>query len=216
MSAILTGLLTQPGLIKASAVSLLAMLLMAGTSGAQAEPANTQHRHPAPGTSIVRFAELEDGLYKGSKPKNDEDYRFLQSKHIKYIVDIKFFPVLYRREKSKAQKYGMVVIPATLNASPVAPSEKHVNRILCLLHNKRLRPMYFHCDVGRDRTSLIATLYEVYFRNLPPEQAWKEMKHFGFKDDWTLRGLRKYLQTHSKPRFTPDNECSTVSVANSH
>ena len=99
------------------------------------------------------------------------------------------------------------MIPVTINASPIAPSEPHVRQALCLLADKRLRPIYFHCDIGRDRTSLIATLYEVYFRGLPPENALQEMKRFGFKDDWTLRGLRNYMQKHANSRFAVEAEC---------
>jgi hypothetical protein len=32
----------------------------------------------------------------------------------------------------------------------------------------------------------------------------QEMKHFGFKDDWTLRGLKRYLQKHANSPFTLD------------
>lgn len=69
-----------------------------------------------------------------------------------------------------------------------------------------IRPIYFHCDIGCDRTSLIATLYEIHFRGLAPEKALQEMKHF--KDDWTLRGLRDYVQKHANSRFAPDADCS--------
>ena len=175
---------------------------------AQTSVPNPSRVHPAPGTSIRRFAQIDDGVYKGSKPKTEADFRFLQSKNIKYIVDLKFFPLIYRLEKKKAKRYGMIVIPATINASPIAPSEEHVNHILCLLSDKQLRPIYFHCDVGRDRTSLIATLYKIYFRGLPPQDALEVMKHFGFKDDWTLRGLRAYLQKHSDRANAPLN-CSS-------
>jgi hypothetical protein len=85
-----------------------------------------------------------------------------------------------------------------MNASPVAPSTQHVNRILGILHDPCYQPIYFHCDIGRDRTSLIATLYQVYFDGLPPEQARRAMKEFGFKDSWTLRGLKEYLIKHPK------------------
>jgi hypothetical protein len=168
-----------------------------------------KHHHPAPGTSIIRFAEIDQGVYKGSKPKTDADYRFLKSKNVETIVDIKFFPLLYRFEKRKAEEYGIAVIPVTINASPIPPSERHVRQLLCLLADKRLRPIYFHCSVGRDRTSLIAALYEVYFRDLAPENAWQEMKHFGFKDDWTLHGLRSYLQKHANSPFTAEVDCDT-------
>jgi Tyrosine phosphatase family len=175
---------------------------------AQKGSADREHSHPAPGTSLVHFAQVDEDVYKGSKPKNNADYRFLQSKHIRYIVDLKFFPFLYRLEKRKAKKYGITVIPATINASSIAPSEKHVRRILCLLRDRRFRPVYFHCSVGRDRTSLIATLYKVYFLGLPRERAWHEMRDdLGFKDDWTLRGLRVYLQRHLESPFAEGQGC---------
>jgi protein tyrosine/serine phosphatase len=184
------------------------LCLMTSYAVAQNVPASDpKHTHPAPGTSMVRFSEIDEGVYKGSKPKSDADFRFLRSKNIKTIVDLQFVPVLYRCEKEKAKKYEMRVIPVTMNASPVAPSERHVRHALCLLADKSLRPVYFHCDLGRDRTSLIATLYEVYFRGLAPKDALQEMKRFGFKDEWILHGLKKYLQNHADSQFTVDLNC---------
>jgi hypothetical protein len=193
------GKSAHPRAMKTCVAALISLFLMRSYGTAQKNPVGPapKRTHPAPGTSIVYFAELEEGLYKGSKPKNDADYRFLQSKKVKYILDLKFFPLFYRRERTKANKYAMVVIPATINASPVAPSEEHVRRILCILADKKMRPLYFHCDVGRDRTSLIATLYEIYFQGLPADKAQQEIRRLGFKDDWTLHGLRSYLQKHS-------------------
>src|ERR1700681_4710310 len=190
-------------------VSLFSLCLVTSYAvGQDAAPAKAaKHNHPAPGTSMIRFGEIDEGVYKGSRPKSDADFRFLHSKNIKTIVDLQFVPVPYRREKEKAEKYEIRVIPVTINASPVAPSERHVRHALCLLADKSLRPVYFHCNIGRDRTSLIATLYEVYFRGLAPKDALQEMKHFGFKDDWTLRGLRHYLHKHAISQFTADANC---------
>jgi hypothetical protein len=191
--------------------ALFSLFVIPGCAIAQSnsEPSH----HPAPGTSIVRFARVDVGLYKGSKPKTDADYKFLRSKNVKYILDLKFFPLLYRLEKRKAKQYGMIVIPATINASPISPSEKHVHQILCMLADKRLRPLYFHCSVGRDRTSLIATLYELNYLGLPAEDAWGEMKRFGFKDDWTLRGLKAYLQSHLSSASKIGNEaCDPIPI----
>jgi protein-tyrosine phosphatase len=170
-------------------------------------------QHPATGTTITHFAQLDDGVYKGSAPKNDADYRFLQSKNIKYILDLQLFPFLHIREKEKAAKYGIVFLSARINASPLSPSEKHVSRILAILREPRYRPIYFHCDLGRDRTSLIAALYRMYFLEASPQDAWQQMKSDGFKDSWTLRGLRKYLKKHPKP---PPWLSAVSSVARAH
>jgi len=161
------------------------------------QPINPAHDYPAAGTKITRFQKIDDGVYKGSKPRNDADYRFLQSEHIKFIVDMRFFPWVDRFEVNRARKYGILVIPVTMNASTFAPSEKHIRQILCLLSDKRLRPVYFHCTIGRDRTALIATLYEIYFLGLSPEKADDEMRRFGFKQGWSLSGLRNYLEKHA-------------------
>ena len=161
--------------------------------------ARASHEHPAPGTSIIRFAQVDDGIYRGSTPKSDADFEFLKSKHIKYVMDLEFIPFLSVQERRKAKKYGITYISALINGSPIPPSEKHVNRILLVLQDKRFRPIYFHCALGRDRTSLIAALYKMYFRRMSRQDAWQEMKSFGFKDSWTLRGLKNYFEKHPKP-----------------
>ena len=158
--------------------------------------------HPAPGTHLVRFQELDEGVYKGSKPKTDADYDFLQEKAIKYILQLRLFPALNKGEKQRAKKYGMTLLTGTINASPMEPSEKHINAVLCLLRDKRYHPIYFHCDLGRDRAMLITGLYEMYYKGKSKEEAYKEMKYYGFKDGWGLRGLKSYFEKHSQEPFS--------------
>jgi Tyrosine phosphatase family len=162
--------------------------------------------HPAAGTSIVRFEQLDDGVYKGSKPKTEADYQFLQSLHIKYIVELRLFPLIHEGEKRAAKAHGMTLLFGTMNASPIEPSKAHVDQVLCLLRDQRYHPIYIHCDLGRDRAALISGLYYLYYRGVTKEQAWEHMKHFGFKDDWSLRGLKNYFDIHSDPpldRYIP-------------
>lgn len=150
--------------------------------------------------AIVHFAQLDTNVYSGSKPTSDADFQFLQSKHIKYILNAKFLPLLSASERKKAKRYGIGFLSVEMNASPIPPSEKHVDRILCLLRDKELQPIYVHCVLGRDRTSLIAGLYKIYFLGMAPEDAWREMKQSGFKSWWLLRGLKTYFEKHSIKR----------------
>jgi protein tyrosine/serine phosphatase len=155
----------------------------------------------AAGSPLKRFAQVDDGVYKGSKPNSDAEYRFLQSLHVKYIVDLQVLPLMTRSEKRKAEKYGITLIPGIMNASPISPSEKHVDRILTILHDDRYHPIYFHCKLGRDRTNIIAALYKMYFLGMPEEDATQYLHDSGyaFRFGWLRSGLTRYVKNHPTP-----------------
>jgi hypothetical protein len=114
-------------------------------------------------------------------------------------LQAKFLPFLSGPEKRKARAYGIRFLSVEVNASPFQPSEKHIDRILLTLRDRRYQPIYLHCDIGRDRAILIGALYEMYFLDVSQREAWKRMQCDGFKDSWTLRGLTAYFKKHSKP-----------------
>ena len=155
----------------------------------------------AAGSHLKHFASVDDGVYKGSRPKSDADYRFLQSLHVKYIVDLQVIPLLTRPEQRKAKKYGITLIPGIMNASPVSPSQKHIDRILSILRDRRYHPVYFHCKFGRDRTSIIAALYKMYFLGMSQQEAMQYLHDsgYGFKYGWLRSGLTRYLKKHPTP-----------------
>lgn len=150
-----------------------------------------------PGVSIAYFERIDENVYAGSKPRTEKDFEFLQSQHIKYILNVKFLPFLSGSEKKMAKRYGMTFISIPMNASPIPPRERHVNQVLLTLRDKQYQPIYVHCVLGRDRTSLIAGLYKIYFLGVPKSEAWAEMKESGFRTPWYLRGLKTYFDKHS-------------------
>jgi DSP-PTPase phosphatase fused to NAD+ Kinase len=192
---------TRNGLLIIALLSIIGCRSV-GQSPLRANAPDIRRIHPADGTHLIRFQQLDEGVYKGSKPKTDADYRFLQSKGVKYIVNLKFFPWINNWEKHKARKYGMTLLTGTISASPMTPSESHMNAVLCLMRDKRYHPIYIHCDLGRDRAMLIAGLYEMYYHGKSKQEAYKEMKYYGFKDDWTLAGLKNYFEKHSAQPVT--------------
>jgi protein-tyrosine phosphatase len=147
------------------------------------------------------FEKIDEGVYKGSKPRSDDDYRFLQSLHVKYIVDLQFLPWMTRFEQRKAKQYGITVIPGIMNASPISPSGKHIEKILTILRDERYHPVYFHCKLGRDRTAVIAALYKMYFLGMSQKEAMQYLHDdgYGFKYGWLRSGLTRYLRKHPTP-----------------
>jgi hypothetical protein len=150
----------------------------------------------AAGAKLKYFGELDPGVYKGSKPATDADYRFLQSLHVKYVMVLRVPSFTHRAEAKKARRYGMTLIQEEMNASPISPSEKHIDAILAILRDARYHPIYLHCAFGRDRTSVIATLYQMYFKGLPPQDAMRYLHESGYKDGWVRSGLTRYVKKH--------------------
>jgi len=166
---------------------------------------NPEIGRPA-GTTLVHFAKIDSQVFVGSKPRTDKDFEFLQSQHIKYILNAHFLPFFTGAEKKKAKKYGMQFLSVEMNASPIAPSEKHVDKILLTLRNPQFQPIYLHCVLGRDRTSLISGLYKTDFLGVSKQAAWGEMRESGFKTWWILRGLKSYFDKHAgHPPYNRDH-----------
>jgi hypothetical protein len=147
-------------------------------------------------TTLAYFGEVDRGIYKGAKPRTDADFEFLRARHIKYILDLEFLPSLRHSERKKAKRYGMVLLHGRINASPIPPSHKHIDKIMAILRNQRYRPIYFHCAYGRDRTSLVAALYKMYFLGMSQEDALRYMEETGYKDSWVRGGLKRYIEEH--------------------
>src|SRR5215469_4377424 len=92
--------------------------------------------HPAAGTALIRFQQIDEGVYKGSRPKTDADFEFLRAKGVRYIVNLKFFPWLNNIEKRRATRHGMIMLTGQIGAWTFQPSEKNVNAVLCLMRDK--------------------------------------------------------------------------------
>lgn len=172
-----------------------------GQVPATVDTSDSVQEREAAGSTLKYFSRVDDGVYKGSKPKSDADYRFLQSLHVRYIVDLQVIPLMTLPEKRRAKQYGITLIPGTMNASPISPSEKHVDKILAILRDDRYHPVYFHCKFGRDRTAVIAALYKMYFLEMPPQESMQYLHDvgYGFKFGWLRSGLTRYLEKHPTP-----------------
>lgn len=188
----------------------VALIALVGMSfGLEAQ--TNEEKLPA-GVKLAHFAELDRNVYVGSKPHSDADFAFLQSKNVHTILSARFWPFFSERERNKAKRYGMTLISHTMNASPIPPSEKHVDEILLTLREKQLQPVYLHCVLGRDRTSLIAGLYRIYFLGVPQREAYAEMKRSGFPSWFGVLGLKLYFDKHSstKPPALKRQSSSTL------
>lgn len=170
----------------------MALALICGVSASWAD---SQNNGAIAGTDLKHFTQIDTYVFAGSKPISEADYKFLHSKGIKYILQANFLPWLSGSERKKAARFGMEFMTVPMNASVIAPRQKHVDEILRIMRTRQ--PIYIHCVLGRDRTSLLGGLYRIYFEGFSKEKAYRLMKQEGFRQVFFLHGLKAYFDKHT-------------------
>jgi len=149
----------------------------------------------ANGVSLKHFTQIDSRVFAGSKPVKDADFEFLRNKGVKFILQADFLPGLSGHERAQAKKFGIEYLSVPMNASPIAPRQKHVNEALRIMRTRQ--PIYIHCVLGRDRTGLLAGLYRIYFEGMPAAEAYRMMQAEGFRSGFFLHGLKAYFDKHA-------------------
>lgn len=140
--------------------------------------------------------QVSPGILTGRQPRDQVDYEALKAQGVRTILSVQVLPWDVARGRRQAELFGITFRNLPIPAWVLKPSESLVKEALMTLRDRTLRPIYFHCKLGRDRAVLIVGLYRIYFEDWTPDAAWEEMLRSGFKVRWSLRGLRAYFWSH--------------------
>jgi protein tyrosine phosphatase (PTP) superfamily phosphohydrolase (DUF442 family) len=143
------------------------------------------------------------GLLVGRQPRGQADYEVLRGQGVRTILSLQVMPWDVAYGRSHAETFGFAYRNVPVPASPLEPGEARIKDALALLGDPELRPVFMHCNLGRDRAALLVGLYRVQHEGWTPEAAWDEMLRSGFKVSWWLSGLRKYFWNHSREPARP-------------
>lgn len=145
----------------------------------------------------LAIVEVSPGLYRGPAPASGGDYRQLRDLGVRTVLDLRKFRVGRMNNTCRcARAHGMNYV-----RSPVAFRPRRdgsAERALRVVADPRRRPLYIHCEYGRDRAGLVIALYRVRCEGWSRQAAYCEMKRLGFSD--FLRGLEKYFWAYAKHR----------------
>jgi protein tyrosine phosphatase (PTP) superfamily phosphohydrolase (DUF442 family) len=157
--------------------SFLVMMLVPSLAMAATDRAPALAELEGPG-GPKRFAVVRDGLYRGGQP-TPHHLELLRSLGVDTVVDLRLPDGDSRREQETAKRLGMrfVNVPFTglLRVDPgfVARAVEAV---------RGGGKVYVHCNVGRDRTSLVVSMYRVLVEGVEPNAAWQQNAvAFGYK-----------------------------------
>ncbi len=90
-----------------------------------------------------------------------------------------------------------VELPMTAHLWSSPPEDDQVREFLRLARDPQLRPLYFHCAQGKDRTGLMAAIYRIEAHGWMNGEAIQEMQALGYHD-W-YRDLIGYVR-----RYVPE------------
>lgn len=152
-----------------------------------------------PKDDLGNFGQVTPSLFRGARP-TEAGIKKLAEMGVKTIVALENDKKVVAQEKAWAEKYGLRFhsIPMSIITPP---NEAKVNQFLAIAQDPAQLPIYFHCMQGRDRTGTMALAYRVKIQNWDFQQAYSEMKAYGFHT--YLLGLRFFVQNYARKHYRP-------------
>jgi protein tyrosine phosphatase (PTP) superfamily phosphohydrolase (DUF442 family) len=140
---------------------------------------------------IDKLLPVDTGLFRGSQPTSQADYDQLKQLGVKTILNLRWDKsVAASKAAAEANGFGFVNIPIV---AADGPTDAQVAQALSVLRDPTLRPTFFHCTLGRDRTGLIAALYKIKYEGMSPVDAYREWTGLGFSNKFLVK-LDRYFK----------------------
>ena len=127
-------------------------------------PALTELQGPS---GPARFGVVRDGLYRGGQP-NARHLQLLRQLGVDTVIDLRHGNT--DAEAAEAKRLGMRFVRFPFYGIFGADAGFLGRIVDAIAHGGRV---YVHCQVGRDRTSLVIALYRVVVEKWEPSLAWK-------------------------------------------
>lgn len=128
---------------------------------------------------IDRFHEVAPGIYRGARPTK-QGLDALAAAGFKTIINLDDDKKPAAEEARYAKSLGIETLSEPMSGF-WSPKDPQVDRILEHLADPSHRPLFIHCQHGRDRTGLLVGLFRFYLENVPAEKAYYEMLDMGFR-----------------------------------
>jgi len=171
--------------------------------------ANSDHGRGNLAVSIDNFGQVNDHLYRGSQPKDDE-YRQLATLGVKTILDLREDAV--RNGKSDAERAGLHYVNLPLEDKRY-PQADAADKFLKIVNDEANWPVYVHCAGGRHRTGAMIAVYRMAVDHWTVDQAYNEMKQYDFYTSWGHGCFKDYVFDFYR---TAQSRPSSVGVQNAH
>ena len=140
----------------------------------------------------LKPSEVEPGLWRGHAPYLWKQYVELKQMGVRTVLDLRGNqPLASLIEKWRVERLGMVYRKVPFGFRPLRDGSDAA--VLAAMQNRGDYPLYVHCNIDRDRTSVAVAAYRVRVQGWNPAAAQAEAQGFGLRRYFL--GLNRYLRT---------------------
>jgi protein tyrosine phosphatase (PTP) superfamily phosphohydrolase (DUF442 family) len=129
--------------------------------------------------AIDNFRVVDSGLFRGAQP-GVLDLKSLKASGVKTVINLRADENIDVSEAKFARQAGLKYINIAMTGVK-GPTEGQIKQFLKITQDPDLRPVYVHCQYGRDRTGTMVGLYRLYESGWGFDQAYQEMLDSGFR-----------------------------------
>ena len=128
---------------------------------------------------VPNFHKLSEELYRGAQP-TAEGMRQLEKLGIKTIVNLRSF----HSDRDEIEGTGLAY--EHIYMKTWHPELKEIVRFLKIVSDKKLTPVFVHCQYGADRTGTMCAIFRIAAEGWSKDEAIEEMTKggFGFHRIW--------------------------------
>jgi len=138
---------------------------------------------------IDNFGCINDNYFRGAQPKRS-DYQSLATLGVKAVVDLEDHGESY--EQPLVESAGMKFYRIGLSDRSW-PSKTQAEEFLRIVNDPANQPVFVHCHGGRHRAGIMTAIYRMTHDNWTADQAYGEMKRYGFDKGIGHGGLKDYV-----------------------
>lgn len=143
---------------------------------------------------IKNFGKVNDNLYRGGQPSEDELNDLSITYSINTVIDLRDDPK--PQERGWVEQYLMTYVG--LPFSDIAyPTEDWINSCLKIINDPAHWPIYIHCKGGRHRTGVICAVVR-FAEGWTYERVYAEMKEYDFYTKYGHECMGQFVQEYWK------------------
>lgn len=149
-----------------------------------------------PNEDLGHFFQVDSGLFRGQQP-TDAGLQQLKQRGMKTVVYLHFDKKQAAHEKQIVEGLGMRFVHIPMSYI-VPPPKSQVDTWLNTTLSEASRPVFVHCQHGRDRTGTMVGIYRIAHDGWNFKSAYTEMKEKGFRTFFVglTWGVKRFANQH--------------------